>query len=140
MITKVYDREYVTLDYDPSVPCVIATSFKFMTLDEFKLQLNFGLNFMKQRIRETGRMLWLPDITLASTCDREGVKWVREDWTPRAFEAGIRHMALVASESEWAKMGLNHDTDDAEEKGMGMTTAFFKDVESAKKWFSNMKS
>jgi hypothetical protein len=65
MITRIYEKEYVTLDYDSSVPCVISTSLKFMMLEEFKSQLNFGLEFMKEKIKETGRMMWLPDTTLA---------------------------------------------------------------------------
>jgi hypothetical protein len=36
-----------------------------MMLDEFKSQLNFGLDFMKEKIKETGKIMWLPDTALS---------------------------------------------------------------------------
>jgi hypothetical protein len=140
MITRIYEKEYATLDYDPSVPCVIATTLKFMMLEEFKLHLDFGLEFMKEKIKETGKMMWLPDTTLAGAFDDEGIKWVIKDWTPRALAAGIKHMGFVISESEWTNMATEEYSESVKGNGEkeGMTTAFFKDVESAKKWFRDM--
>jgi hypothetical protein len=54
MITRIYEKEYVTIDYDPSVPCLVATTLKFMLLEEFKSYLDFALDFMKERKKETG--------------------------------------------------------------------------------------
>jgi len=142
MITKIYEQECVTLDYDPYVPCVIATSLKFMMLEEFKAHLNFGLDFMKEKIKETKRMMWLPDTRLAGAFDAEGVKWVAEDWTPRAVAAGIKHTGFVMPDSEWAMMSLDDYRDiikDHQEKEE-MITAYFKDLESAKKWFRDMNN
>jgi hypothetical protein len=140
MITRIYEKEYVTLDYDSSVPCVISTSLKFMMLGEFKSQLNFGLDFMKEKIKETGKMMWLPDTTLAGAVDYEGHKWAIEDWTPRAIAAGIKHIGFVTSESEWTNMAIDEYSKSVKASGEkeGMTIAFFKDVESAKNWFGDM--
>jgi hypothetical protein len=40
MITRIYEKEYVILDYDPSVPCLVSTNLKFMLLEEFKSLLD----------------------------------------------------------------------------------------------------
>ena len=92
---------------------------------------------MKEKIKETGKMMWLPDTTLAGAFDDEGVKWVIEDWTPRAIAAGIKHISFVIAKSEWAKMTTEEYSESVKgcEEKEGMTTAFFKDVESAKNWF-----
>ena len=138
MITRIYEREYVTLDYDSSVPCVVATSLKYMMLDEFKAHLDFGLEFMKEKIKETGKMMWLPDTTSAVAFDDESTKWVIDDWTPRALAAGIKHVGFVVSECELGPKlkaeEYSEGVKSSEEKE-GITTAFFKDVESAKNWF-----
>jgi hypothetical protein len=142
MITRIYEKEYVTLDYDSSVPCVISTSLKFMMLEEFKSQLNFGLEFMKEKIKETGRMMWLPDTTLAGAVDDESIKYAIEDWTPRAIAAEIKHVGFVISESEWANVATEVYGESVKGSGEkeGMTTSFFRDVETAKNWFRNMSS
>jgi hypothetical protein len=84
--------------------------------------------------------MWLPDTTLAVAVDDEGTKWAIEDWTPRAIEAGIKHVGFVTSESEWANMATEEYSESVKTYGEkeGMTTAFFRDVESAKNWFRNM--
>ena len=136
MITRIYEREYVTLDYDSSVPCVVATPLKFMMPEEFKSHLNFGLDFII-KIKDTRKMLWLADITLDGTLDEEGLKWVIEDWTPRAIAAGIKHMGVVIPENEWTKIAAEEYSESVKstKEKEGLTTAYFKDVESAKNWF-----
>jgi hypothetical protein len=140
MITRIYEKEYATLDYDPSVPCVIVTMLKFMMHEEFKSHLDFGLEFMKEKIKETGKMMWLPDTTLAGVLDNEGLKWVIEDWTPRALASGIKHVGFVIAENVWSNMATEEYSERVKAFGEkeGMTTALFKDVESAKDWFRNI--
>jgi hypothetical protein len=91
---------------------------------------------MKEKIKETGRMLWLADTTLAPAIDTGGIEWVIEDWTPRALEAGIMHLAMVLPKNGWAKMAVEEYTEAGGKNEMIIT--YFKDVESAKKWFRDM--
>jgi len=106
--------------------------------EEFKSQLNFGLEFMKEKIKETGKMMWLPDTTLAGAVGDEDTKWVIEDWTPRALAAGIKHVGFIVSESDWSNLAGEEYSERV--KGGGMKTIFFKDVESAKNWFREITS
>ncbi|HEY9047513.1 MAG TPA: hypothetical protein VIN08_16520 [Ohtaekwangia sp.] len=134
MITRIYTREYVVLDYDSSVPCVIATRLEFIAIQEFEDYLNFGLDFMKEKIKETGRMLWLVDLRFSSITHPDSVQWLIESWNPRAFEAGIKHIALVVPDEEWVKVPAEEYCEETEKK-QGITTVCFKDVESARRWF-----
>ncbi|AYB32039.1 hypothetical protein D4L85_16335 [Chryseolinea soli] len=103
-----------------------------MMPEEFKAHLDFGLEFMKEKVKETGKMMWLSDGTLAGAVDEEGIKWVIEDWTPRAIAAGIKYVGFVITENEWVNLAAEEYRETAKE---GMTTGYFKDVESVKKWF-----
>ena len=136
MIARIYTKDYVVLDYDSSVPCVIATYTKFMFMDEFKEHLEFALAFMKEKALKTGRMMWIPDKTSYPVCAEDQTKWVVEDWTPRALAANIRYVAFVLPASEWALGGIEDYREGGTKKGM--TTANFKDVESAKQWFKEL--
>jgi len=142
MIIRIYEQNFVTLDYDPGIPCVISTSLKFMTRKEFKSQLNFGYNFMKEKIKETGRIIWIADATLADVLNEDHVKWLIEDWTRYIITIGITHLAFVLPESEFVQMAIDDYRNKAkgrsEKEGTNIT--FFKDVESAKKWFGNTTS
>jgi hypothetical protein len=137
MITRIYAKDYVVLDYDPSVPCVVASYSKFMLMDEFKEHLEFALEFMKEKAQETGRIMWLPDVTLYPVFAPDQAKWAIEDWTPRALAANIRYVAFVLPGNEWTMGGIEDYNDGGVAKGM--TTANFKDVESAKKWFRELQ-
>lgn len=141
-MVRIYEQKYVTLDYEPSIPCVISTSLRFMMLKEFKSQLNFGYNFMKEKNEETGRMVWIADATLAETFNENDVKWLVEDWTRYIETIGIRYLALVVPESEFAQIAIDDYNNRANEsKGKKvLNITFFKDVESAKKWFGDMNS
>lgn len=59
---------------------------------------------------------------------------------PRGLAAGIKHMGFVIAKSEWAKMATDEYSESVKGSGEkeGMTTAFFKDVESAKNWFKHI--
>ncbi|HEY9047515.1 MAG TPA: hypothetical protein VIN08_16530 [Ohtaekwangia sp.] len=139
MITRIYTTPQVVIDYDASVPCLVATSFDFMMPAEFRAHLNFALDFMCEKIKETGKtMMWLPDTSASPVFDEESTKWSVEDWTPRAVAAGIRHIGFVLPENELAQIAL----DDYKEGGVqaGMRVGFFKDVASAKQWFRELMS
>jgi hypothetical protein len=137
MVIRIYSKEYVILDYDHSVPCVVATSLRFMMLEEFKSQLDFGYNFMREKNKETESMVWIADTTLASVFDEDDVKWIVEDWTHHIIATRIRHLAFVIPEGLFTQMAL----DNCGNKLKGsrgkeqMNITFFKDVKSAKKWF-----
>ncbi|HEY9004717.1 hypothetical protein [Ohtaekwangia sp.] len=133
MITRIYTGDYVVIDYDLSVPCTMATYFDFMLPAEFKAHMNFALEIMQEKIRETGRMLWMPDVRLAPARDQETIHWIMEDWNLRAIKAGIRHIAMIVPEELWVVMAIEDYS--SKVQADGMTVKYFKDVASAKNWF-----
>jgi hypothetical protein len=136
-----FETDFITLEYDAAVPCVIATPLRFMTHDEYKIHLNVGLDIMREKIKETGRMMWLPDTRWSPVFADEDTAWAIADWTPRALAAGIRHVGFVLPDSDWARVGVQDygDGSKGDEEKPGMTVAYFKTVDAAKDWFRNLK-
>lgn len=135
MITRIYSKDFVEIDYDSSVPCLIATNLKFMLSNEFRSHLEFALVFMEEKINETGkRMMWLVDTRLSPVFVDEDTSWTAEDWTPRALAAGVTHVAFILTQNEWALMSI--DAYNEQGSKAGMKVAYFADIDSAKKWFS----
>ena len=52
---KVFEEKFGTLEYDPSVPCVIATFNGFMSSEQFREFLTAGLDLMIEKKKETGK-------------------------------------------------------------------------------------
>lgn len=137
----VFDTDFVQLHFDASVPCVTGTLLRFMNHEEYKKHLNMGLDIMKAKIGSAGRMMWLPDTRMSPVFAEEDTAWAIADWTPRALAAGIRHVAFVLPESDWARIGVEDygDGSKGDDATPGMTVAYFKTVEAAKDWFRNLK-
>jgi hypothetical protein len=137
MTTRIYTSEQAVLDYDSSVPCITLTFLKFQLEEEFRKVLNIGHDFLKDKIKETGKMLWMSDTSLSPVFNENDPKWAAEDWTPRVLKAGLRHVTFVVPSDELAKIAV----DEYKEFGSkeGMIIAYFKDVESAKNWFKELK-
>ena len=134
MIERIYAQDFVEIDYDPSVPCLVSTNLKFMLPDEFRSHLEFALVFMEEKIKEKGKsMMWLVDTRLSPAFPDEDVQWATQNWTPRALSIGVTHVAFILSGSEWAIMGV--DSYNEHGSNAGMKVAYFPDVESAKSWF-----
>jgi hypothetical protein len=136
MITRIYTRDFVEIDYDPSARCLLSKNLKFMLSDEFRSHLEFALEFMKDRVIETGKnIMWLVDTRLSPVFPEEDVQWATQDWTPRALNVGVTHVAFIVSQRDWELMGGVDKYNDEGSKA-GMKVAYFADIESAKKWFS----
>ncbi len=135
MITRIYTKDFVEIDYDPSAPCLLARNLKFMLSDEFKSHLEFALAFMKEKVKETGKnIMWLVDTRHSPVFQEEDVQWATQDWTPRALSVGVTHVAFILSQNEWVVMGVDKYNDEGSKAGMKV--AYFPDIDSARNWFS----
>jgi hypothetical protein len=57
---KVFEETYGSLEFDPSVPCVVATFVGFMTSDQFRQFLMRGLDLMIEKKKKQERFSGLP--------------------------------------------------------------------------------
>ncbi|HEY8936290.1 MAG TPA: hypothetical protein VIM65_13750 [Cyclobacteriaceae bacterium] len=135
MITTLYTRENGKIEYDSSVPCIIATHIGFWSDEEFKSFLNIGLELMIEKKKEQGKIAWLADASKMGANTSE--EWAVKDWNPRALLAGVQYLAFVVSEENpFGKMRVD-GYDEINKKAIQtekMTTAMFEDLQSAKNW------
>lgn len=126
-----------TIEFDASVPCLIHSPNGFMTSDEFREQMNVGLQLLTEKKSELEKIGWLADARRQEVVSQEDIAWIAKSWNARAFEAGIGYIALVQSEDELAMMSIETYIDSSEELKFttkGLIIQQFLDVESAKKW------
>lgn len=124
-----------TIEFDPSIPCLIHTTSEFMMSNEFRGQMNIGLQLLIEKKNEIGKMAWLADASRHEVVLQEDIAWIATNWNVRVYEAGIRYIALVQPEDELSSVNQETYIDDSEElTAKGLIIRQFIDVESAKKW------
>ena len=133
-IVRLHAEEHGTLDYDPSVPCIIATHIGFATDKEFKDFLNLGLEYATEKKKECANLGWLADTLLMD--GNTSAEWAVSDWNPRVFAEGIHHLAFVSPKDIFADVQIQEyvTLSSPDEK---IKTASFEDIESAKQWLRN---
>ncbi len=131
VITRLHTFEHGTLDYDPSVPCIIASHFGFATDEEFKNMLNLGLSLSIEKRKDHGKLGWLADTTQMD--GNAMTEWAIAEWNPKMIAEGIRHVAFVASNDVFAAQQIRDYAALCSKDGK-MKTASFQDIESAKAW------
>lgn len=128
-IIRLHTAEYGTLDYDPSIPCIIATHIGFATDDEFKDLLNLGLVYAVEKKNDYGKISWLADTLLMD--GNTMAEWSAKDWSPRVVAAGIYHIAFVSPNDVLAQLQIGEYITLLPSR---MKTVSFVDVKSAKEW------
>jgi hypothetical protein len=130
-IIRLHTQKYGTLDYDPSVPCIIASHFGYATDNEFRSLLNLGLAYALENKKDHASMGWLADTLLME--GNTSAEWAVSDWNPRLFAGGVSHLAFVQPKEVFAEMQIR-DYVDLSSTAAKMEMASFEDVKSAKEW------
>jgi hypothetical protein len=123
-----WDSPYLTIHWDPGTKCVHLEWKGFVHGEKGRTGLNMGLDFFKTKATDR----WLADTRQLKVVPEEDLKWINEDWFPRAIAAGVRRMALVVPESVLAKMSIRRLM--SKVKDEDIETAYFGSVEDAKTW------
>ena len=132
-ITKLYITDKIHFDFDPTVPCFIDEKVGVLLSEEFTLGMEGGLELFKEKIKEYPAIGWIANLSKANVFGPEDSKWVIEHWTPAAVAAGLKYVAYIEPESDFAKEKL---TRYIQEPGLyrGMIVNSFRDIEMAKNW------
>ena len=136
---KLFEEKFGTLEYDASVPCITATFNGFMSSEQFRSFLSKGLDLMIEKKKNHNKILWLADTRKHVVQPDKDTKWVADEWNPRALEAGINHIAFVLPENVFGGISVKKYAETTEKKDETMVVQMFGDIESAKRWFKNLK-
>jgi hypothetical protein len=88
----------------PEIPGLMMRLQGHVSLDQYQLLLNHGLQmYTGHRPPETVAH-WIVDLRQLSTLHPDAHHWMAHDWHPRAHAAGLRHLRLVETEASEASI------------------------------------
>ena len=133
---RLYTLGESTIDFDPSVPCIVVKQIGFLTSDEFREIQEKGLDLYAVKKKEYGKLAWLSNIQESDAVEMESLKWAVEELTPRCYQAGNRYSAVVLPEEEYSMASMNAETfeENMDQKEPLLNIRRFKDEELAKAW------
>ena len=135
---KLLEEKFGSLEYDATVPAIIARFDGFMSSEQFRDFLNKGLDFLIQKKQNGEAILWLADTSKHVVQPDKDTKWVADDWNPRAIKAGIFHVAFVLPENVFGGMSVKKYVENTDKKGDSMVVQMFGNIDSAKSWFKTL--
>ena len=133
LITRVHTTENRTIDYDPSVPCLVSEGDGFMLSKEFRNFMERGIELIREKIEENGKVGWLVDVRYVEVFEPQDTEWLVNYWNPKAYEAGLRFVAFILPQNLFAMMNIEEYTEQSVAGG-SLIIHHFDTMESAKDW------
>lgn len=100
---KVFESDYVKIEYSPEVSAVHLTWLRYVKGDDFKTGLEKALA-AAQQYQARG---WIGDVQLLGVVDEADTKWVNTDWFPRLLgKSSVSRMAVVVGPRAVTKMSV----------------------------------
>ncbi|MFD1874767.1 hypothetical protein [Hymenobacter bucti] len=83
----------------PEIPGLMMRLQGHVSLDQYQLLLNHGLQMYTGHRQPEAVAHWIVDLRQLSTLHPGAHHWMAHDWHPRAHAAGLRHLRLVEADS-----------------------------------------
>ncbi len=135
MTERIYAVDNGYIDYDPSIPGFISAVVEYMPSPEFRLFMMAGLDLLTEKIDLLGNVAWIADIRKTEIYDQEDIEWAL-GWNKKAYEAGLRYMAMIMPESMFATLNVQEYMEERKRKSDTLVVKQFGDLDSAKEWYS----
>ncbi|RFP66086.1 hypothetical protein D0N36_05015 [Hymenobacter lapidiphilus] len=131
LITETYGSMLLA----PEVPCLIVQWHTFANRQQFRSFMDRSLELYIQEGQRTRPLGLLGDTRQVGAVTPDGQNWLRTNWNPRAYAAGIRHMGFVASESIFGQISVQSYTDNTEAaNAYAINIAHYNTLPEAKQW------
>jgi hypothetical protein len=92
-----------------------------------------GLEKILELIKEKVATLYIADISSAKVISLDDQNWISQDWSPRAYEAGLRKNAFIYPKDVFAQMAVRRVTQIMRTE---IEIAYFHDEAEAIKWLN----
>jgi hypothetical protein len=129
---QILDNQYATLVYHTDAKVVHHTFHKPIGAEKFREVLNLGVTAMAKY----GASKWLSDDRNNSVLSDEDTEWSKNNWFPRALQAGWKYWALVVPQDILAQMNLKEFVDTYFDQGLRIMV--FTDPRDAMKWLADI--
>lgn len=136
-LIRLYATENAFYDYDAEVPCIINTCRGFIMSQELRNLMVRGLELIREKIEENGKIGWLVDVRYSESFDPRDTEWIVNYWNPKAYEAGVRFVAVIMPENVFAMINIEDYTEQSVVSGT-LTIQHFDSMESARSWLKEV--
>ena len=127
-IISLVENEYATLIYHCDAKFIHHTFHQPIGGEAFREVLNTGIT----TLAEHQSTKWVSDDRENMALSREDTAWSKEDWFPRAVEAGWKYWALVVPQNILARMNMKEFVDSYAVQGLRIRV--FSKPEEAIAW------
>lgn len=110
-----------------------------MTSEQFRSFLDRGLDHFVEKKQNHGKLFWVADTRKHAVRPDEDIRWVSDDWNPRAIAAGIYHLAFVVPENIFGNIAVKKYAENTVKKGDSIDVQMFGGLQSAKDWCRSLK-
>lgn len=123
-----YESDFASVAYDRESGAVIGQLREFTEGEPFREYMEAII----EALEAEGSDRVLADTSqFDAALTQEDQVWSVQDWSPRAEDAGLEHMALVMPESVVAEMSIDSVVEMADDS---INRGLFDDVDEAKEW------
>lgn len=129
--TAIIQNEYATLVYYPNTKIVHHTFHQPISGEKFRAVLNTGAEVLQTNQAHK----WLSDDRGNLALPIEDTAWSKNDWFPRAVQAGWKYWALVVPQDFMARVNLKEFVDSYLEQGLHIQV--FTRPDEALHWLEN---
>ena len=123
-----FDDSFLMITWEPEDRIICAQWKDDVGGEPMRRGLNVGLEL----IIEKKARKWLVDSRRLGTIDPADVKWVNDNWIPRAVEAGLSYMAFVLARKVVMQLTMKSFIARIDEREL--SNAYFDDIEEARLW------
>ncbi|HVJ93875.1 MAG TPA: hypothetical protein VM580_28995 [Labilithrix sp.] len=123
-----FDESFLTIFWEPEDRIVRAQWKSQVDGAGMRRGLEAGLAV----ITEKKARRWLVDSTTLEMIDPADVKWVNDNWIPRAVKAGLASMAFVLAKKVVMQMSMKSFIARIDDRELG--NAYFDNVDAARQW------
>ncbi len=134
------NEPYGMIEYDESIPAIIAHYHGYMTSEQFRSFLMKGTEFIadKSKLHDT-EIVWIANTKDHTIQSPDDTLWASEEWNPVVYKYGVRHLGFVIPEKLFGLSAVeNYTRSNYIRKENVLEVMMFNELENARKWYKKM--
>jgi len=123
-----FDKDFKSILYDKSHHILVGIWKTPVLSNEYR----DSMKVMLQAMQQFGCGSLIYDTTHTTVLPEEDIAWTTEHWKPRALEAGMKKMAILAPEDVFTHMAI----DEMMQRSADVNSAYFSSMAAAREWIT----
>lgn len=132
---KILDTEFAIINHDKNTNAIITIWKRPSTSEDFRSVFSIVLEKVKEHRAEG----FVGDICQLGLVGIEDRSWLQNEIIPKAFAAGLRKLATVASNDVFSRFYVEQIQNGEFASANKMEFRYFDDLTSAQRWIGNQE-